>query len=765
MRRFFSFLLLFASLFFFVSSLISSNLSASPSARYAILQPGEVQVNQTISPTSNRINQWDATLTIEAKNKFPPPSQDVLLILDVSGSMNTVVDTATGETRLDKMKETAKNFVQQVLQDEYDNRLSLITYSNDIVTQYDYLPVEKKAELLTMIDQLNAKGGTYTQKVLHEAVKQVEKSARLKNDAGGKVKRSVVVLSDGAPTYSSPPQDLKIWGVPYLNGQENMALVGTRTISNKKYLEFATKDTVDAFDHTQRVGNGASIRYNMGSKAPALLDEHIPQYIKDLHPDYHASQVFQLYDHVNSTIAEGRQMQKQTYASNSEPIINEIYTIGLDLSHSANSQIPDEEIWADKVLSAIATNGHYYKTNSVDLDDIMKQISGKMISTVQKGSIEIPLKKGIQLTNGEKSIKVSQGTVKVTQRNEQTILEWDTGVLNQTIPNSEDHMIATIDYQVEGTSTLLQSGVIDTNGNTYLSDALAFNYEDIDEKQHAKSIIQSVVKPIIVSLEKYLFDSAGKEEIGSAEAFAVKIGNDAYTANDQFVLHADGSEIKIIHPWETAKDYTVEEMLTNVQDFSVSIDINGTKTQGNQTQFRFSDQQTAQHQKIRISNQRNPQERNVYLNVRQVVVDAHSELALPKKAFYQATVAQQMQFNLTSESTIKNTASEVTEDLFTRYEVSLDKQYHQLVLQGIVPEYYMWAGYVATDTATDLADRHLFTNQAECVSTATVILDYQATKEYWVTFFITKKFGTTKEQTSEQSPRMYSWDYGVGQFN
>ena len=139
---------------------------------------------------------------------------DLILVLDVSGSMNNY-------SRLSNMKTAANNMIDKLFPDEKrtDSTVSLITFSSKANTKFIAKGYDDKSDVKSTITWLGADGGTNINEALKEVNLLITKnSEKLKN--GTPV---VVFLGDGAPTqpyyiYNGNKDD---WGTAYGDYSEN----------------------------------------------------------------------------------------------------------------------------------------------------------------------------------------------------------------------------------------------------------------------------------------------------------------------------------------------------------------------------------------------------------------------------------------------------------------------------------------------------------------------------------------------------------------
>ena len=141
-----------------------------------------------------KVNNRDYTATTKVVKKVYSTAQtdkpiDLVLVLDISGSMNS-------ESRLSNMQTAAKSMIEQLFPEgkETDSTVSLITFSSSAKTIITAEGQSQKQAIKTSIEGLNADGGTNINAALKQA-NSLLSSGILKNED-----KVVVFLSDGAPT-------------------------------------------------------------------------------------------------------------------------------------------------------------------------------------------------------------------------------------------------------------------------------------------------------------------------------------------------------------------------------------------------------------------------------------------------------------------------------------------------------------------------------------------------------------------------------------
>lgn len=736
--RLVSLFLFFISMIIFSQSLLSTNtpIKANESEKSVTarnqfgLQSGEVGTSKTAKPVAGMVNQWDITVRVEARDYNPPPAVDVVLVVDTSGSMKD------GD-RMPKAKEAAKSFVDQLLQTGYENKISLITYGKEVTTHTfstgNWVNVANKSELVTAIEDLVPDGGTFTQGALNAAGEVITESTA--------VSRNVVLISDGVPTYSYLPKspynsDSHMEAVPYANRVDSYQTV--RTIPEA------------SFDYTATSGSGLAFLYEVSS----LAEFDVPTGTNNKY----------YLNSANSAIAEAT-IIKGKMKTAGEEWITDIYTIGLDLDEQ---KFANEEEASEEVMKEVASSpDKSFSATPDDLKEILLQIASKFIGNVKSAVVIDPMGTGFVMDGTVTDANASQGTVTVSGTAGSQQILWDIGEMKTPIsqdPNNNftenDIMYAELTYRVTGTKDVL--AVLDGDGKAPTNGTTTLEYTDVYGDDYEREFDVPKVKPTVVRLKKEIYDENDQEVTGSTEKFAVAYGNDQYTVDDSFAIEADGQFIETVHLWKTDTEYKVTETLTSSQKYSVAIDINGTRTSGNTATFEFVE--GAAHDDLEIIVKNRMVSKG--LNIRQVVLNAHDELVIPKKAFYQAAITSATTtMNLTSGSSTKDTPAEVTESLFTKYTLSTTARDATITIDDLVPEYYEMHGYILTKNSLDLSNKHISANTADLVTTNGAVLSFGAdTGEYWLTMFIEPKLGTDSGGVEEESPRPYSWGYEVNKF-
>ena len=160
------------------------------------------------------------------KNNIP---LDIVLVLDVSGSMSDPISKTDSTKRIDILKNSINQFIDSFAQsnskkndEKYQSRISIIKFAgdksdkvgNDTYTEnryrYNYTQImnnfftatnENKEQLKDVVNNINPAGATRSDYAMELALEQIKQS---KNDESRKyAKRVVLFLTDGQPTAFS----------------------------------------------------------------------------------------------------------------------------------------------------------------------------------------------------------------------------------------------------------------------------------------------------------------------------------------------------------------------------------------------------------------------------------------------------------------------------------------------------------------------------------------------------------------------------------
>ncbi|OAB31908.1 MucBP domain-containing protein [Paenibacillus macquariensis] len=325
---------------FIPGTLLTSSADATNQPEWP--NPGAVNLTKVAVPTGTP-GQWKVTLTVEGKNIQSNSSTDVVLVIDRSGSM-----TANKSPRLDKAKEAAKKFADNLLIKDSTTRIAVVSFAEGETTVSDFKGTSGKEDLKKSIGNITANGGTNIQAGLHRADTLL---------AGSQAKNKVIVLlSDGAPTNS------------YKAGKAT-----TYTWPGDTKAGFALSD----FNYGTVLGSGDN--YNLSEGGIFGWGREI--YTVNGH---------EVKNNGIATISEAKLVRDKGIG---------IYSIGLDVGNDNN---------AKDVLNKSQNKG-YFASTSNELNNVFTELSSKISFAAENAKVIDPM--GAKFDKiGE--ITVSQGTTK-----------------------------------------------------------------------------------------------------------------------------------------------------------------------------------------------------------------------------------------------------------------------------------------------------------------------------------------------------------------
>ncbi len=169
----------------------SINLKSGQISNPVWPEPGAINIEKTGEATET-YGKWKINIKVEGKNI--PNTTDVVLVIDDSGSMSG--------TKMSSAKSAASNFVDELLNGTTGIRIAVVTINGGSGgngrPQLDHDFSSDINSLKNAINSITASGGTNLQGGLY--------AARLLAESSSAKKKVVILMSDGAPTYSYSSQ-------------------------------------------------------------------------------------------------------------------------------------------------------------------------------------------------------------------------------------------------------------------------------------------------------------------------------------------------------------------------------------------------------------------------------------------------------------------------------------------------------------------------------------------------------------------------------
>lgn len=430
---------------------------------------GAINLSKTAQPVDGKDGLYEITLTIQGKNYST--TSDVVLVIDCSGSMEG--------SKLTNTRAAAKAFGEKLLTEGSTTRIAIVTYA-DTAAKYNDGRFYTASELNAFENAIDvatyANGGTNQQAGIHAAQELLSSDA-----STGKLK-NMVILSDGAPTYS-----YRLTGTA-TGTCTNYGIFGW---SHNRHYEENTL-AITGCDYT-RVGDGYADNRtgepsdgNDGQARLTLTCSHGKTEQKDVD-----------IEHSVATIWEANQAKAAGTT---------IFSVALQAGTYGENTLKGCASDAAKGYFAIGQNDNV----ETKLTAAFETIAGSIAKAATNGSVTDPMSQYVNLaftgdpkvTNsldeynaGGYDVYLSQGTV---TRSGET-LNWNVGDINEGTP-------AVMKYRVTLKDGLSKDRTYPTNDTT------TFNYTDYQDQETSKGfeIPQVAPKGGTILMHFYLVNAQGQ---------------------------------------------------------------------------------------------------------------------------------------------------------------------------------------------------------------------------------------------------------------
>ena len=229
--------------------------------------PGTVNVDKTIG-YDTASEEFNATLSAVAKDYYETLDEnvsipmDVVFVLDISGSMNTLLGSSTTSRRMAQVTTQINTLCSSLISANGDNRIGIVTYSGAATTagvtesnastllslgtyssvslSYSYSTSSSTGTLTALRNgnsytgnSVTVTGGTYTQTGIAAAYKMLSDETNRTYTTGGKTydRTPVIILvTDGQPTWATSDYSNSVIGTSTIgNGTIGIASDGTQS--------------------------------------------------------------------------------------------------------------------------------------------------------------------------------------------------------------------------------------------------------------------------------------------------------------------------------------------------------------------------------------------------------------------------------------------------------------------------------------------------------------------------------------------------------
>lgn len=375
--------------------------------------PGAIQLDKYASANLGTEDDpyWEITLEIEGKN-FPTTS-DVVLVIDNSNSMYT--------DRMPKVKQAAIAFANNLLTDN-STRIALVVYGRDIDLQTGFYDASTKNELIAKINSIykkmnNDDGGTNTQLGIYTAQQILDSDA-----STGRIK-SIVLLSDGVPTYSYKLTGTATWtGCVETLWHSWDGIMGSGKLDTSSIVITGVQD----HDTDSRVGSGyttGSSYYQPGKVDLTVTCNHgYSEAVSDYGITHTVGTIFE----ANQVKAEGTTVYSISFQADTtgEAMLKDCASDSSKGYFAISQNESDVSGKLQSAFDAIAGDIAAAATNSVVTDPM-----GEFVNLKFEGSIPVITNDLAVYEAGNADVYVSQGTASYDADTD--TITWSSGTIRE----------------------------------------------------------------------------------------------------------------------------------------------------------------------------------------------------------------------------------------------------------------------------------------------------------------------------------------------
>ena len=365
------------------------------------------------------------TLTGGTMTSQDIPETDIVLVIDRSASMSK-----NGSPKMNNAKKAAVSFVDKFFgtgaDQGYKNKvqIAVVSYSDSATANVGL--TNQKESLTSAINGIRAKGGTHIQAGIYRAQQILDADKR------EKVKKLIVVLSDGEPTYSYPWVATGTLTGCYFNPLDWGCQADNYTNLTSSF----------AVDRSVTIGSSSSFK-----SANA--------YVSGKCNRDHQSEVYGKYENGAFTVGETSDHGVGTIWEANQAKANgtEIFAVGFGLGADDTNAI--------NTMKGVATDADHYKAaTTTDISFIFDTIADTITKAIAKDVVLTdPLGDGFTLTTSEGGTTYTEnvGDLSETKTIEFEI-QYDTAnpAADDTLPTNKN---ATLTYtDANGTPQIIQIG-------------------------------------------------------------------------------------------------------------------------------------------------------------------------------------------------------------------------------------------------------------------------------------------------------------------
>lgn len=199
-------------------------------------------------------------LPVQVINYTPPVA--VVIIIDKSGSM-TDSSSSSGQSRIDAAKDGAKSAINALTSRDY---CAIMTLTNDFAVEQSLTPVSQYEKLYSIIDGIEAGGGTYY-------TPSIERAGRILKAENRVERKHIILVSDGLPndnydSYSAAIRNnakegitISIVAIDMTSGEEQLRRAAEEDGGGRFYSVTDTDRLVDRMREELRVNEIKGVNY------------------------------------------------------------------------------------------------------------------------------------------------------------------------------------------------------------------------------------------------------------------------------------------------------------------------------------------------------------------------------------------------------------------------------------------------------------------------------------------------------------------------
>ncbi|ERT64730.1 VWA domain-containing protein [Peptoniphilus sp. BV3AC2] len=467
--------------------------------------PGSVKLyTPIIEEDETYANRWHVKALIAARDTAR--TTDIVLVMDTSGSMKG--------NRMTSAIAAAHSFVNTVLQDGSQNmRVAIVPFAGEVGTETDF--TDNITTLHAAINNMNAKGGTFTQGGIYKA-RQMLEASKANN-------KYMLVMSDGVPTYSYEIQDPDTYATDYVNDVAyDRGFLGNELRASG----YATNANVAESDFTyndyNKTGNGSYMYYlyQQGSLWSYNL----------------------FYNHGNSAVAEAG------FAKNAGI---HVYSIGLQTDADGS----------DVLRRAASKDSFIEVTNVADLEPEFKKIANNILKTVNDAKVHTEFNKGFEIPSDvpDNELKHSPGAKIITDTDGKK--KWYMHSVS-TVYDTDD---STLKYEYIEYVIDLNNDILDANGNAPgtvdLLKSISVEYIDVNGKIQTllPASLPNPVTPTIITVKKVIKNNEGGAAVDNAQREFEFIVKSSDKSENYPSIKLRPGQTRLLERIKKASTYTIYE--------------------------------------------------------------------------------------------------------------------------------------------------------------------------------------------------------------